>query len=121
LNLNPGYFDSFTFILILCGESHLLVSWSAGSKCDMADSDKDLGRSRRPGVKDRGWSSTGRVLGGQMIVRLGDVWTLSVPLGFTPWEASGTSLSSLMTIFVTLRFPVWKARIKCLSTFGAWH
>jgi hypothetical protein len=29
----------------------------------MVGSDKDLGRSRRPGVEDRAWSSTGRVLG----------------------------------------------------------
>jgi hypothetical protein len=35
-------------------------------------SDDDLGKSRRPGAEDRGWSSTGRVLGGQMIGRSGD-------------------------------------------------
>jgi hypothetical protein len=38
----------------------------------MAGSDKDLGRSRRPGVEDRGWSSTGQVLGGRMIGRSGN-------------------------------------------------
>jgi hypothetical protein len=38
----------------------------------MAGSDEDHGRSRRPGVEDWGWSSMGRVLGGQMIKRLGD-------------------------------------------------
>jgi hypothetical protein len=38
----------------------------------MAGSDEDLGRSRRPGVEDRGWSSTGRVLGGRTIERSGD-------------------------------------------------
>jgi hypothetical protein len=38
----------------------------------MADSDEDLGRSRRPGVEDRGWSSTGRVLDGRTIGRSGD-------------------------------------------------
>jgi hypothetical protein len=38
----------------------------------MASSDKDLGRSRRPGVEDQGWSSIGRVLGGRMIERSGD-------------------------------------------------
>jgi hypothetical protein len=38
----------------------------------MADSGEDLGRSRRPGAEDRGRSSTGRVLGGQMIGRSGD-------------------------------------------------
>jgi hypothetical protein len=40
--------------------------------CNMADSNKDRGRSRRPGAEDRGWSSTGRVLGGQTIERSGD-------------------------------------------------
>jgi hypothetical protein len=38
----------------------------------MAGSDKDLGRSRRPGAEDRGWSSTDRVLDGQTIKRLSD-------------------------------------------------
>jgi hypothetical protein len=34
----------------------LLVSWCAGDKCGMACHDEDHGRSRRPGVEDRGWS-----------------------------------------------------------------
>jgi hypothetical protein len=34
----------------------LLVSWCAGGRCDMAGSDEDCGRSRRPGAEDRGWS-----------------------------------------------------------------
>jgi hypothetical protein len=38
----------------------------------MAGSDKDRGRSRTLGVEDRGWSSTGRVLGGRMIERSGN-------------------------------------------------
>jgi hypothetical protein len=38
----------------------------------MTDSDEDRGKSRRPGVEDRGWSSTGRVLSGQTIRRSGD-------------------------------------------------
>jgi hypothetical protein len=52
-------FESETFlwfyviIFVLCEESWLLVSWCVGGKCDMADNNKDLGRSRRPGVKDR--------------------------------------------------------------------
>jgi hypothetical protein len=29
------------------------VSWCVGDRCDMVDSDEDLGRSRRPGVEDR--------------------------------------------------------------------
>jgi hypothetical protein len=39
-----------------CGESRLLVSWCAGDRCGMVDSDEDCGRSRRPGVEDWGWS-----------------------------------------------------------------
>jgi hypothetical protein len=51
----------------------LLVSWCVGDRCDMVDSDDDLGRSRRPGLKYRGWSSTYRVLRGQTIGRSGDI------------------------------------------------
>jgi hypothetical protein len=50
----------------------LLVSWCVGGRCGMADSDEDHGRSRRPGAVDRGWSDTGRVLGGRTIGRSGD-------------------------------------------------
>jgi hypothetical protein len=38
LNLNPGHVSSFTFILVSCGESRLLVSWCAGGRCGMAGS-----------------------------------------------------------------------------------
>jgi hypothetical protein len=38
----------------------------------MADSDENRDRSRRPGVEDRGWSNTGRVLSGRTIGRSGD-------------------------------------------------
>jgi hypothetical protein len=38
----------------------------------MADNDEDRGRSRRLGAENRGWSSTGRVLGGRMIERSDD-------------------------------------------------
>jgi hypothetical protein len=48
LNSNSRHFGSFTFILVSCGESCLLVSWCVGDKCDMAGSDEHLGRSRRP-------------------------------------------------------------------------
>jgi hypothetical protein len=37
----------------------------------MVGSNKDHGRSRRPGVEDRGWSGTGRVLEGWMLERSG--------------------------------------------------
>jgi hypothetical protein len=38
----------------------------------MIGSDEDLDRSRRPDAEDRGWSSTGQVLGDRMIGRSGD-------------------------------------------------
>jgi hypothetical protein len=38
----------------------------------MVGSDEDLGRSRTPDAEDRGWLSTGRVLGGRTIERSGD-------------------------------------------------
>jgi hypothetical protein len=41
-------------VSILCGESHLLVSWCVGDRCDMVDSNEDHGRSRRPGADDQG-------------------------------------------------------------------
>ncbi len=56
LNLNPGHFDSFTFILVSFEESRLLISWYAGGRCGMTGSDEDCDRSRRPGAEDRGWS-----------------------------------------------------------------
>jgi hypothetical protein len=34
----------------------LLVSWCVGGRCDMMCSDKDHGRSRKPGAEDRVWS-----------------------------------------------------------------
>jgi hypothetical protein len=60
-------------LCILCGEMCLLVSLCVGDNCDMMGSDRDLGKSRRPSAENRGWSSTGRVLGGQTIGRSGDV------------------------------------------------
>jgi hypothetical protein len=44
----------FSFIFVSFGESHLLVSWSAGGRCGMSYSDEDRGRSRRPGAEDQG-------------------------------------------------------------------
>jgi hypothetical protein len=48
------------------------------------------------------------------------IWTLSIPLDFTPWEASGMFLSSLMTILATPGFSSCKVSMKCLSIFRAW-
>jgi hypothetical protein len=58
---------------ILCEKSRSLVSWCVSDRCDLVDSDEDLGRSRRPGVEDYGRSSTGRILGGRTIRRSGDI------------------------------------------------
>jgi hypothetical protein len=51
----------------------LLVSWCVGDRCDMAGSDEDRCRSRRPGAEDRGWSNIGRLLGGWTIERSEDI------------------------------------------------
>jgi hypothetical protein len=48
----------------------------------MADNNEDLGRNRRPGVEDLGWSSTGQVLGGRTIGRSGDIVVKQVRLVF---------------------------------------
>jgi hypothetical protein len=47
--------------------------WCAGDRCGMSGRDEDSGRSRRSGAEYRGWSSTGRVVGGRIIERSGDV------------------------------------------------
>jgi hypothetical protein len=51
----------------------LLVSWCVGDRCGLAGNDEDCRRSRRPVAEDWGWSSIGRVLGGRMVDRSGDV------------------------------------------------
>jgi hypothetical protein len=61
----------FSFIFVSFGESRLFISWCAGGKCDMACSDEDRGRSRRPGAEDRD-GRTGRVLGGRAVERSDD-------------------------------------------------
>jgi hypothetical protein len=58
--------------ICLCGESCSLILWCVDDKCNMMDNNEDLGRSRRPGVEDRGWSSTCQILDGRMIERSGD-------------------------------------------------
>jgi hypothetical protein len=85
LNSNLGHFSCFTYIFVSCGESCLLVSWCAVGRCGMVGSDEDHGKSRRPGIENRGWSSTGRVLGGRMIegsVMLFAVCTMHEQHGF---------------------------------------
>ncbi len=70
----------FSFILSLfrlkncvCLSRGVQVAGAAGGRCGMACSNEDRGRSRRLGAEDQEWSSTGRVLGGRMIERPGDV------------------------------------------------
>jgi hypothetical protein len=71
-------FESSTVLVVLlplscsCGKSCLFISWCTGDKCGMVGSDKDHGRSRRPGVEDREWSDTGRIHGDQTIEMSGD-------------------------------------------------
>jgi hypothetical protein len=72
LNSNSGHFRDSAILPFSYGESCLLVSLCVGDRCDMADIDEDCGRSSRPGIDDRGWSSTGQVLGGRTIGRSGD-------------------------------------------------
>jgi hypothetical protein len=60
------------FLSILVGESRLLVLWCASGRCGTTSSDEDHGKSRRPGVEDRGWVSTCRLFSGWTIRTLGD-------------------------------------------------
>jgi hypothetical protein len=50
-------------------EKRISFSRDVGGRWSMAGSDEDQGKSRRLGANDRGWSSTGRVLGGRTIQR----------------------------------------------------
>jgi hypothetical protein len=56
----------------LCHVEKHVCLFHDGDRCGMVGSDKDRGRSRRLGAEDRGWSSTGRILGGQTIESSGD-------------------------------------------------
>jgi hypothetical protein len=67
------WFYAITFIFGLCGESYLLVLWCAGGRCNMAGSDEDRDKSRRPSADDRGWSNTCQVLSARTIGMSGDV------------------------------------------------
>jgi hypothetical protein len=53
LNSNPKSFGGSTPVICSCGESRLLVSLCAGDRCDMAGSDEDRCRSRRPSIEDQ--------------------------------------------------------------------
>ncbi len=96
----------------------MLVSWSVGDRCDTAGSDEDRGRSRRPGAEDRGWSSTGRILGGQTIKRLGDAMcSLHHAQGDEEREFLGLASKPRSTVSLGLAskpvasgFPVWASK-----------
>jgi hypothetical protein len=60
------------FYLYLCIVWRIAFACLMVCMCGMTGSDDDRGRSRRPGVKDRGWSVTSRVPGGRTIERSGD-------------------------------------------------
>jgi hypothetical protein len=85
----------------------------------MPDSDKNHGRSRRPGAEDRGWSSICRVPGSQMIERSGDV-VCSLHraqrdeerefLGLVS-KLRSTVSPSLTTKLAALSFPVWASKL----------
>jgi hypothetical protein len=73
----------FSFTFVSFRESCLLVSWCAGGRCDMTYSDKDRGRSRRPGAEDREWSHRsgtwwpgGREVGWHYVRSAPDTWRL---------------------------------------------
>jgi hypothetical protein len=63
----------YAITVVLCGELCLLFSWCVSYRCNMVGGGEDCCRSRRPGAKNQGWSSRGRVLGDRMIGRSGDV------------------------------------------------
>jgi hypothetical protein len=88
-------------------------------RCSMVGSIEDHGRSRRPSAEDRGWSSTGRVLSGRMIERLGDtVYGLHRAQGDEEHEflslaskPSSTVSPSLASKPVVMDFLVWASKL----------
>jgi hypothetical protein len=89
----------FSFISVLFRESCLLVSWCAGGRCGMACSDEDRGRSRRPGVEDRGWwhrsgtrSPGGREVGWRRVLSATGTWRLGAQVS---WLSLKTKVNGL--------------------------
>jgi hypothetical protein len=77
----------------------LLVSWCAGGRCDMACSDKDRGRSRRPNAEDQGWSHksgtrwpSGQEVGWRHVRSAPDTWRLGARVS---WLSLKTKVDSL--------------------------
>jgi hypothetical protein len=86
---------SFTFVL--------LVSWCAGGRCGMACCDEDSGRSRRPGVKDRGWSHRsdtrwpgGREVGWRRVRSAPSMWRLGARVS---WLSLKTKVDGLWVVW----------------------
>jgi hypothetical protein len=72
----------------------------------MVGSNEDRCRSRRLGAEDRGWSSTGRVLGGWTIKRSGDsVCGLHHAQGDGEHEFLGLTSKPRST-----SFPIWASK-----------
>jgi hypothetical protein len=86
------------------------------TKCDMAGSDEDYGRSRRPGADHWGWLRICWVLGGWMIKRSGDavcglhraqgdkecrfLGLASKPLGRLSWFGLKTRVNGLSMVWL---------------------
>jgi hypothetical protein len=94
------FYFSLTFVSF--GESRSLVSWCAGGRCNMACSDEDCGRSRRPGAEDRGWlhrSDTrwpsGRQVGWRRVRSTPGTWRLGARVS---WLSLKTKVDGLWMV-----------------------
>jgi hypothetical protein len=100
----------------------LLVSWCAGDRCDMVSSDEDHGRSRRPGVDECGWSSTGQVLSDRTVERSGDnVYGLYSTQGDLEREFLGLASKPRSMVYqlfdlktIESGFPVWASKSEAI-------
>jgi hypothetical protein len=96
----------------------LLVSWCTVDRCDMTGINEDDSRSKRSGAEHRGWSSTGRGLGGRMIKRSGDAMCGlhcaqgDEERGFLGLASKPRSTVSpdLASELVVLGFPIWASK-----------
>jgi hypothetical protein len=75
----------------------------------MVDNDKDQGRNRRLWAEDRGWSSTGWILGGRTIERSGDV-VCGLHRAQGDEEYIFLGLASKPRSTVSPGFPVWASK-----------
>jgi hypothetical protein len=89
---------SFTFVSF--GELRLLVSGCACSRCDMAYSDEDRGKSRIPSAEDWGWShrsgtrwSGGREVGWHRVRSAPGTWILGARVSWLSLKTKVNGLS----------------------------